>query len=168
MDLATAADIAQIQGLATIVGGGAVALVQLRNFKRERRDVAAFNFVNSWSTAEVEALQRVYALPDAADPAAINDDPASLRAAAAVLVNCERLGFLVFGRQMDLAMANEFGGGAVRAAWRKLRPWVLEQRRIAQSKTFGEWMEWLADRFADEPLRDPSVGAFEKHRGWRP
>jgi hypothetical protein len=38
----------------------------------------------------------------------------------------------------------------------------------ARSQTPGEWFQWLAERLAEQPARDESVGAFTAHRDWRP
>ena len=168
MDLSTAADVVQIVGGVTIVGGILFGAVQLRHFQRQRKDAAAQLFIQQWSGERMRDLDVVYRLPDAAPPDLAERNPETTRAANAVYVNLEQLGLLVHGRTIDIRAANEWAGGAVRVCWRKLRPWIESKRAAAGSERPGEWFQWLAERMAALPARDEKTGAHEAHRAWRP
>lgn len=168
MDLSTAADLVQIVGGVTIVGGILFGAIQLRHFQRQRRDHAAQLFIQQWSGERLRDLDILYRLPDAAPPELVEQDPETVRAANAVYVNLEQLGILVHARTLDLAAANEWAGGAVRVCWRKLRPWIEQKRVAAGSERPGEWFQWLAERLAELPARDEKTGAHVAHREWRP
>lgn len=168
MDLSTAADLVQIVGGVTIVGGILFGVIQLRHFERQRRDASAQIFVQQWTGERLRDLDLVYALPDAAPPELVERDPETRRAADAIYVNFEQLGLLVHSRTFDIRTANEWAGGAVRVSWRKLRPWIEAKRARAGSERPGEWFQWLAERLAELPARDETVGAHVAHRTWKP
>lgn len=167
MDLADAADLAQVVGGAAVVGGILFGVVQLRQFQRQRADAGAHVFIQQWDGARMLDLDRVYRLPDAAPPETIENDAATRDAANAIYVNLEQLGILVHQRTIALSTANEWAGGAVRVAWRKLRPWVERKRTIAGSERPGEWFQWLAERLEELPARDEKEGAHVAHRAWK-
>jgi hypothetical protein len=168
VDLSTAADIAQVLGGLTVIGGAAFALVQLRHLRRQQRDAAAFVFIQQWDAGMMHHLDVVYTLPDSASPDVVARDPATQAAANAVYVRLEQLGVMVHERIVTLRAANDWAGGAVRVAWKKLRPWIEAKRRVSGSRRPGEWFQWLAERLAELPARDETVGAYEAFRSWRP
>lgn len=160
-----------IGGIATaiaVIVALAFGIRQLRDNERQRRDAAAFALIDNWSDPEaLRALDAVYALRDAADPQSVEAANAS-GAVSAVYLRMELLGIMVHGRILSLALANDWAGGGVRVAWRKLRPWIEAKREQTASERPGEWFQWLAERFAEHPGRDEKVGAHTAHRAWRP
>lgn len=165
-DLQTWANLAEILGAATVIGGAVFAVLQLRQFNRQRRDAAALAFVSSWDGGSMESLDRVYGLPDDGT-LAVFEDAATRAAANEVYVRFEILGMMVHHRFIPMAAANEWAGGAVRVGWRKLRPWIEAKRAATKSERPGEWFQWLAERLAALPVRDESIGAFQAHKTWR-
>lgn len=160
-----------IGGMATAIAvlvALAFGVRQLRDNERQRRDAAAFAMIETWSDPEaLRALDIVYALPDAADPAAVEEANAS-GAVSAVYMRMELLGIMVHGRILSLGLANEWAGGGVRVSWRKLRPWIEAKREQAASERPGEWFHWLTERLAEHSARDEKVGAHTAHRAWKP
>lgn len=160
-----------IGGLATalaLVVALAFGAFQVRDGARARRDAVGYAAISLWSDlAFTHHLDVVYALPDAAPPDAVAAADAE-GDVSAVSQRWEMVAILVHGRQVPLALANEWVGPAVRVSWRKLRPWVEAKRARAGSQGPGEWFQWLAERFAEMPARDEKLGAFDVHRGWRP
>lgn len=159
-----------IGGLATavaVVVALAFGVIQLREGARQRRDAAAYAVLAQWhDVAIIHGLDAVYALPDAAPPDLVTAADAH-GAVSTVYQRWEMLAVLVHGRQVPLALANEWTGAAVRVSWRKLRPWVEAKRVRTGSQGPGEWFQWLAERLAELPERDETVGAFQAHRTWR-
>lgn len=168
MDLATAADIAQVLSLLTLAGGGAAFFVQSRNAHQQRADQAAYEFLALWDTQIADALDRVYALPEGTPFARIDGDPELRRAALSIDLMMERLGILVHGRQVRLQLVDAWAGGAVRLTWRKLRPWVDERRARTGSQRPAEWFQWLVERLEQHTQRDETVGAQTAFAKWRP
>ncbi len=168
MDLSTAADIAQVLSLLTVVVGGGFALLQMRNARQQREDQAAYAFLQYWEGDIVEDLDLVYGLPDAASPDLIDGDPALRRAAGREYMIAERLGILVHDRQVSLALADTWAGGTVRVAWRKLRPWIERKRKVSGTDTPGEWFQWLAERLQERDGDGRREGAHTTFRSWKP
>lgn len=162
------------------VGGVATALAvviavgfgvqQLRATAQQRRDAAALAFFQAWADPHImHQLDLVYALPDAAPAEVVERSAADMRDAAyATYVRFELLGLMVYQRMASLDMANEWAGGAVRVAWRKLRPWIEAKRAASSSQRPGEWFQWLAERLAGMPARDETIGAPVAHKDWKP
>ena len=87
MDLATALNLLTTVAIVAGVGFG---LVEVRQALRDRRDHAAVDIVRTVQTQEVRrAVERVFDLPDDADPDVIRGDPDLLEAALAVDSACE-------------------------------------------------------------------------------
>ena len=167
-DLATLADLADVVGAAVVVGGVAFAVVQLRQYRRQREDTGAFTVLQQWADAEsLKALDAVYALPDSA-PAEIVEAANARGEVTKIYNRLELMGMMVHARMLPISTANEWAGGAVRVSWRKLRPWIEGKRTSIGSERPGEWFQWLAERFDDLPARDEKTGAHVAHRDWKP
>ncbi|HVL87570.1 MAG TPA: hypothetical protein VM681_06150 [Candidatus Thermoplasmatota archaeon] len=169
LDLATLANVAEILGLATIVGGVLFAGIQLRNFRMQRRDAVVIPLVQCFQEPHLAAsLRRVLSLPDSADPATIEADPDLLQAAEAINYTMESWGIIVFERSTDLHTLDRACGGIVRTAWRKLGPFVASRRQRYDNPAWGEWFQWLAERLSEHPAPGKDVGAHVAFRDWRP
>src|SRR4029453_6457035 len=88
---------------------------------------------------------------------------------------CSRLhsgGAWLFGlcRIVPLHVVGDLLGGTVRLAWRKLRPYIEEERqRSGLQKTF-EWFQWLStqlDRYSPGKT-NLEIGAHQAYQDWKP
>jgi hypothetical protein len=61
-------------------------------------------------------------------------------------------------------------GGTVRLAWRKLRPYIEEERRRTGSRKTFEWFEWLAKQVERHlpGKTNLQLGAAEAYDSWQP
>ncbi len=172
MDLSTAANLAEVLGALTIVGGAAYGALQLREFTRQRRAAGAFAFFNQWTSEASRDLMTIDTLPDTNDEevilARIDADPELQRAAYSTYANFERLGMLVYQRHVELADLNEWAGGILRRSWRKLKPWLERERAKSGFPRLGEWFQWLAERVEEHEGRSEDVAAHVAYRDWRP
>ena len=168
MDLDTAANIAQIVGLATIVGGGGVALFQMRHAHRQRADQAAMEMVRSLQDPGV--IDEIYPLLDYASLTAeqVNADAALRRRAIHSVFLLESLGIMVYERVLRLDVLDRLFGGFIRAVWQRLKPWVEDERRRTGIVNHAEWTEWLATQLANHPEPSKPVGAHVAYRSWKP
>lgn len=168
MDLATAANLAQIVGLATIVGGGGVALVQMRQANRQRADQAAIEMVRSFQGPDViDEMYKFLSFPSlTADQ--VRADPDLERAALHSVFVIETLGVMVFERVLPLHVLDRMMGGFIRTIWQRLKPWVDDERRRTGVVNHAEWTEWLADQLAAHPEPSKQVGAQVAYRSWKP
>jgi hypothetical protein len=168
MDLATLANVATALTVITGVGFG---LVEAHRARRARQERAAFTAVQAILTREwMRSMIVVHSIPDGSSASAIEADPRVLDAAHAIGVTLEGLGYSVFARVVPLRVVGDLAGGTVRLAWRKLRPYVEEERRRSGSQKTFEWFQWLAvqlERYSPGKT-SLEVGAQEAYRDWKP
>ena len=163
MDLGTL--INAISGVAIVVGI-AFAIVEIRQSSRNRRDFAAFDVVRTVQTQEVRvAVQRVFNLPENADPETIRADPAMLEAALAVDSACEMWGSMVYEGVVDQHMLDRMVGGWVRGSWSRLGEWIEAEREDTGNPNIGEWWQWLYERLETDPDPGKALGAHVSYRG---
>lgn len=168
MDLDTAANLAQIVGLATIVGGGGVALFQMRHAHRQRADQAAIEMVRSLQGPGV--IDEIYPILDYPSLTAeqVNADAVLKRRALHSVFLIEILGIMVYERVLRLEVLDRMFGGFIRTVWQKLKPWVEDERRRTGVGNHAEWTEWLANQLANHPEASKPVGAHVAYRSWKP
>lgn len=168
MDLKTAANLAQLVGLVTIVGGGGAFLLQMRHANRQRADQAAIEMVRSLQGPGF--IDEVYPLLDHATLTAeqVRADPALQRSALHAVLIFETLGVMVYERVLRLEVLDRMFGGFIRSIWQKLQPWVQDERRRTGIQNHAEWLEWLADQLAGHPEPSKKSGAHVAYRSWQP
>jgi len=168
VDLATIANVATALTVITGVGFG---LVEAQRSRRARQERAAFAAVQAILTPEwMKSMVVVHSIPDASSALEIEADARVLDAAHVVGVILEGLGYSVYARVVPLRVVGDLVGGTVRLAWRKLRPYVEEERRRSGSQKTFEWFQWLAaqlDRYSPGKT-NLQVGAHEAYRDWKP
>ena len=86
----------------------------------------------------------------------------------AMMISWESLGVLVYRRQLDLQLVDDFVSGSLLLSWRKLERYVLEERAARGRETLLEWFQWLAERMIERESRVPVVPAYRAHANWRP
>lgn len=168
VDLATIANVATALTVITGVGFG---LVEAQRSRRARQERAAFAAVQAILTPEwMKSMVVVHSIPDGSSALAIEADARVLDAAHAVGVILEGLGYSVYARVVPSRVVGDLVGGTVRLAWRKLRPYVEEERRRSGSQKTLEWFQCLAaqlDRYSAGKT-SLQVGAHEAYRDWKP
>src|ERR1700704_5622174 len=135
MDLSTVANVATALTVITGVGFG---LVEAQRSRRARQERAAYAAVQALlSQAWMKSMIVVHSIPDGSSAAVIEANAEVLNAAHSVGVILEGLGYSVYARIVPLRVAADLVGGTVRLAWRKLKPYIEEERRRSGSqKTF--------------------------------
>ena len=168
VDLAT---IAKVATALTVITGVGFGLVEAQRSRRARQERAAFAAVQAILTPEwMKSMVVVHSIPDGSSASAIEADVRVLDAAHAVGVTLEGLGYSVYARIVPLRVVGDLVGGTVRLAWRKLRPYVEEERRRSSSQKTFEWFQWLAaqlERYSPGKT-NLQIGAHEAYRDWKP
>src|SRR5205807_1400386 len=131
MDLSTVANVATALTVITGVGFG---LVEAQRSRRARQERAAYAAVQALlSQAWMKSMIVVHSIPDGSSASAIEASVDVLNAAHSVGVILEGLGYSVYARIVPLRVVADLVGGTVRLAWRKLEPYVEEERRRSGS-----------------------------------
>ena len=167
MDLATIANVATAL---TLIAGVGFGLVEAHRSRRERQERAAFAAVQAILTPEwMRSMLVVHNIPDDSKASDIEADTPVLDAAHVVGVVLEGLGYSVYARIVPLGVVADLMGGTVRLAWRKLRPYIEEERRRSGSQKTFEWFQWLAAQLERYSPGKTSLqkGAQDAYRDWK-
>ena len=168
MDLSTVANVATALTVITGVGFG---LVEAQRSRRAREERAAYAAVQALlSQAWMKSMIVVHSIPDGSSASAIEANAEVLNAAHSVGVILEGLGYSVYARIVPLRVAADLVGGTVRLAWRKVRPYVEEERRRSGSQKTFEWFQWLAtqlERYSPGKT-NLETGAHQVYQDWKP
>jgi len=168
MNLTDFADLAQIVGAATVVGGTIFGLVQFFEYKKQRQEAVAGEVMRTFIGPELSrALTILRGMPDGVSAEQLRQEGFEAEnAAVLVCMTFETLGVLVYRRIAPFQLVVELAGGIIVVMWRKLGPW-LERIRIEQRQpSWAEWFEWLAQQC--ERYKDEAMPAYRKHVHWMP
>jgi hypothetical protein len=167
-DLTMLANLADVAGGVAILGGGAFAVVQFREFREQRRQAAAVELVRSFSEpAHANAVNLIQELPDGASAELLRSKGRDYeRAATMIAITYETIGLLVFRGMASFSMVSDLTGGLTVVMWRKLAPWVATVRQEQGHRSFAEWFQWLAEQLEREREQKESRPAYERYAGW--
>ena len=170
MRAVTTSVILQAIATATFVVGALFTMGQLRQARRAREREVAIEILRLIHTPDfVRALRIVYdlapGLSRADVEARLGDD---MNHVYAMMVSWESLGVLVYRRQLDLQLVDDFVSGSVLLSWCKLERYVTEERAARGRETLLEWFQWLAERMIERESKAPVVPAYRAHADWRP
>lgn len=170
MELETAANIAEIVGALSVIGGIIFAVAQIGQFRAQRRELVVVELMRSFDDPElVEAVTVVRELPDGATGADLRAKGREFeRAAITICTTYETIGYLVFRRMLPFFMVRELAGGVALVMWQKLSPWVMMVRDEQAQPSWAEWFQWLAEQLARESEQKESNPAYKKLANWRP
>ncbi len=167
-DLNFYANIAEIVGTLTIIGGGIFGAVQLLEFRGQRRDAVAVELMRSFYNPEFSrAVTLIRNLPDGHIGGGLaRARSGTRRSRPLICMMYETMGLLVYRRIASFGLAQELTGGLLEVLWRKLGVWVATIRQEQSHPRFAEWFEWLAIQFAKPDNR--GMPAHEAYRDWKP
>jgi hypothetical protein len=168
-DLSRLADLAEIIGAIIVVGGVAFAVLQMRQTRQQRRELAAIELFRSFgSPAFCDAYRATLKLPEGVDAETMRTQyPESENAAMFISTTMENIGVMVFHRIVPSVVVNDLVGTSTGLLFRRLSPWINSLRDELGNPGMFEWFEWLALVLDDFDPGDGSP-AFLAHRGWKP
>jgi hypothetical protein len=168
VDLSTIANLATAL---TVLSAVIFGLVEMRRARRDREERAAFTAVQAILTPQwMRSMLIVHNIPESATAAEIENDTRIFEAASVVGITLEGLGYSVYARVVPLRVIGDLMGGTIRLAWRKLRPYIEEERRRTGSRKTFEWFEWLARQIERHVpgKTNLEIGAQEAYLDWKP
>jgi hypothetical protein len=154
----------------TFVAGVIFTAIQLLHARRAREREVALEIVRLIHTPDfAKALRLMYDLEPGLSRAEVEARiGADMHIVYAMLISWESLGVLVYRRQLDLQLVDDFVSGSLLLSWRKLERYVKEERVARGRNTLLEWFQWLAERMIERESKTPVVPAYEAHANWRP
>jgi len=168
-DLTTLANLAEIFGAAVVVGGLAFGVIQLHNYREQRRETAAIELLRSFHNPEFSrALRVVLDIPKGVGKKALGECSADQETAImVVMLTFESIGLMVFRKIVPLDMVDELLGGVCVECWGRLENYIQDSRIENGRDSLSEWFQWLAERLEEAQARHGCVAAYELHRRWR-
>ena len=168
MTISDVANLVEIIGIFAIVFGIAFGLMQLKQHRKQSRDMAILELARSFEDPE---FTEAYMLITTLEPGITDADLRArgteyLTAAMRVGWKFETVGMLIHNRVVPMdAMADLVGGFALKL-WSILSNWAQEVRETKNQPEFFEWYQWLVERLIErgEETRDP---AYQAASNWR-
>lgn len=166
-ELQTIAAMAEIFSALTIVGAGVFAVIQFSEYRKRRRYQVAAELCRQFSDPEFgREVTLIRRLPDGISAEALGSmDPEFEESAQIVAMAFETMGLLVHKNLASFQLIQELTGGLLLTLWRKLEVWIRTTRELSGNRRFGEWVQWLAERLAEEERS--IVPAYEAYADWR-
>jgi hypothetical protein len=159
----------QVATLVTVVGGAIFGALEVRRARRARADKGARDVLGlAVSPDHIEAAYAILELPVGARPDLVATSPELKRLANTLMVQYEYLGNLVYQRIVPLDTLDLLVGGIIRASWKRLRPYIEEQRREKNLPNIAEWFQWLAEQLEKYGRPEKAVGTHTAFRDWKP
>jgi hypothetical protein len=158
-----------VEAIAVVIALG-FAIVQVRQYRQDKRREAAIELLHSFQTPSfARAMNLVYRLPDGLSREEIEEAVGDeLHIVYAMTTTWESLGILVFQGEIDLQLIDDFFSGPIQISWHKIGNLIIGEREETGRQTIGEWWEWLKDRLEEAESKEPPVPAHIAHKDWRP
>jgi hypothetical protein len=168
LSLQNLANLAEVIGAGTIVTGLLFGWFQIRQFRIQQRNNVATNLAQTFYSADLaKAITLIRNLPDGIPAEDMRAKGEEYEYAAVIITTSfETMGLLVFKDVASFDMVMDLAGGIVSVMHRKLVNWQSTIRIEQQQPSWGEWIEWLADRAGEMQQRE--TRAHIKYRDWRP
>ncbi len=156
-----------VEAVAVVIAVG-FAIVQVRQYRREKRREAALELLHSFQTPQfAKALNFVFNLPDGLSKEEIESTAGDdFHLVYALMTTWESLGILVYRGEVDLDLVVDFFSGPIKISWQKLKGHVIGERSMLERDTIEEWFQWLTERLAERESQMPPIPAHIAHKHW--
>ena len=168
-DLSRLANMAEIIGAAVVIGGIFFAIIQMRQLRQQRRELAAIELFRFFGSPQFSrAYREVLRMPDGLDVEAMraHSDKAE-NCAMAIITTMENIGVMMYQRIVPSVLVKNLMGSSTKLLWRKLEVYIKGIRGELDNPAAFEWFQWLAETL--ETLQDSNQPpAYEAHKDWKP
>lgn len=168
-DLSRLANIAEILSAVIVFGGILFAVIQMRQTRQQRRELAAIELFRSFgSEAFANAYRNVLHYPDGLNTKQLDKKyPDGELNAMLICTTMENVGVMMFQRIVPSAVVSNLVGSSTIILWQKLEVWVADLRKELDNPYAFEWFQWLAMKL-DELQDDTDLPAYESQKNWTP
>ena len=159
----------QIISTSAVILGIIFGILNLRNFQKMRKREAAILMLNSFQTNEfIKGLLYILDVDHNPTKEEIDNLPQDQYLAFYMLLGTwERLGILVFRREIDISMVEDAYSGPILLSWDKLETYVNEVRMAWNRESAFEWFQWLAERVGERDTKLQPLPAYQAHKNWK-
>lgn len=168
-ELSRLADVAEIIGALIVVGGVFFAVMQMRQIRQQRREMAAIELFRFFGSPQFsQAYHRVLQLPDGLDKYELRQQSDDMENCAMVIsTTMENIGVMVYHRIVPSIVVNDLIGSSTMILWRKLHVWISDLRDDLDNPATFEWFQWLAE-VLDNMADADQTPAYVANKDWRP
>jgi hypothetical protein len=168
-ELSMFASMAEILGVIIVIGGLYFAVLQMRQIRQQRRELAAIELFRFFASPRfTQAYRTILHMPDDMSADDIRTRQAKLEDAAMLISNTmENIGVMTFQRIVPFLVVRNLVGTSVVILWRKLENWAIDLRGELGSPDAFEWFQWLAERLEQFEPENP-MPAYEEFKTWTP
>jgi hypothetical protein len=169
-DLSMIANMAEIIGVIIVIGGLLFAILQTRQFRQQRREMAAIELLRFFGSPRfAEAYRMILQMPEGMGAEDIRGaEPELEKSAMLIGTTMENIGVMTYQRIVPFMVVNNLVGSSTIILWRKLEQWVNALREEMGEPYAFEWFQWLAERLDDEDHSGDPRPAYEAHKDWKP
>ena len=159
----------QVVETIAVVIGVVFAILQIRQYTRNKRREAAIELLHSFQTPSfAKALNLVYNLPDSLSKEQVEERLGDeFYLVYALMTTWESLGILVYLGEIDLDLIDDFFSGPIMISWRKLEGHIKGERSLLGRDTIEEWFQWLTERLLERESKVPPLPAYIAHKHWK-
>ena len=168
-DLSRLANMAEIFSAIIVIGGIIFAVIQMRQTRQQRRELAAIELFRSFGSPDfTNAYRNALRYPDGLTAKQLEQEfPGFEQCAMLISTTMENVGVMMYQRIVPSAVVNNLIGSSTIILWRKLECWVNDLRVELDNPFAFEWFQWLAITL--EELQDDSdLPAYQAHTDWVP
>lgn len=168
-DLSRLADLAEILGALIVIGGVVFAILQMRQIRQQRREMAAIELFRFFGSPRfAEAYQRVLQLPSGLDKKQLKEHAEDIETCAMLIsTTMENIGVMVFHRIVPSVVVRNLIGATTIVLWNKLQFWIFDLRVELKNPAMFEWFQWLSTTL--EKMNEDGVPpAYEHYNDWKP
>ena len=157
-----------IEAIAVVIGVG-FAMVQVRQYRRDKHREAAMELLHAFQTPSfARALNIIYSMPDGLSKEEVERFAGDeFHLVYAMTTTWESIGVLVYRGEVSLQLVDDFFSGPVMVSWRKLENQIIGERNEVGRQTINEWFQWLKERLEESESDKPPVPAHIEHKDWK-
>ena len=152
-----------------IVVGLLFAGVQLRILNKQRSRESALQLLHSIQTPDFpEAVNILVDLPEGLSKKEIEERLGDkIKCVLAMLGTFESLGILIFRREIDINLVEDFFSGIIILTGEKFKNYIKDVRELSNRPTYYEWMQWMYEQIEKRESKTPAVPAYIEYRTWK-
>ena len=168
-DLSRLANIAEIFSALVVVGGIIFAVIQMRQTRQQRRELAAIELFRSFGSPKFsEAYRNVLRFEDGMSGKRLQEVcPDCDQYAMQIATTMENIGVMMYQRIVPTMVVYHLIGSSAVILWKKLAVWCEDLRTEHGNPYAFEWFQWLAMQLED--MHDDTIGpAHESKADWKP
>lgn len=153
----------------TVIAGVTFAVFEVLHMSARRRQNAALALVQSYQTPEfAKAIVKVATIPEGLSRRELEEHlKDDVEGMYLMMTTWESLGILVYRREIDIGLVEDFFSGPITISWRKFRPMIEAMRTTLDRETYFEWFQWLAERIDERESARPAIAAYVEHKTWK-